>query len=440
MAARVIAEAAANPIALEVRSDELSDSLTDSTERRFATKAQQRDLQTLADALIAEAGLAVSRDSDAYRRFCLWLLKAQQTATKTELTLLQGDLGPLPAPIPAQRPTGGSPSAIPLSKVIERYVAFKRAQGAWTAQTDEIHEATYSELVALLGDKPVAEISKADLLRFYEELPKLPTNAAKKWRGMNARQVLDATADMEVPRLSPRSINKRLVMVRSLFGWLERSDLIERDPSVVLQSVPKEATEDDRIPFTDSEVLLLLARCEAEAETAAQRFVPRILAYSGLRLDEAAQLTKADIAQVDGIWCFRVNADADKKIKTRTARRLVPIHSTILGELLAHREARSEGNLWGLTASGRGGHSAALGRWLNRRVRKVTTDTRKVMHSLRHNVATKLKATGTEEYVIEGLLGHTSRSMSTGRYGHDIPPSRMAEIVALITYDAKAKP
>lgn len=311
MAARVIAEAATNPDALEVRADELTDSLSNSTERRFATRAQQRELQLLADSLLAEVGLEIRKDSDAYRRLCLRLLKAQQDAAKAELRLLQGDLAGPPATPAAALPPKITQSTVRLSQAVEQYMAFKGAQGAWTAQTKEIHAATYSELVALVGDKPVTQVSKADLLGYYHDIPQLPTNAAKKWRGMDARQVLDATADMTVPRLSPRSVNKRLVMVRSLFGWMERADLVERDPSGVLEAVP-EIDADDRQPFTDSEALALLDLCAKEAEQAAHRLVPRILAYSGLRLDEAAQLARADIVQQDGVWCFRVNADEGK--------------------------------------------------------------------------------------------------------------------------------
>ena len=58
----------------------------------------------------------------------------------------------------------------------------------------------------------------------------------------------------------------------------------------------------------------------------------------------------------------------------------------------------------------------------------------KTFHSLRHSVATKLKAQGVEEYLIEALLGHTSRSMSTGRYGKAVPPKALRPIVELIAY------
>lgn len=433
MAARVIAEAAGNPVALEIRSDELIDSLTESTEQRFATKLQQRELHSLADALLGASGISVPKDSDAYNRFCLWLLKAQQDAAKAELSILRGDLSALRPVNVATRPAPVVESVL-LSKAVADYQAFKQAQGAWTDQTKETHEVTYGELVALVGDKPVGKISKADLRAYYQELPKLPTYAARKWPDLNARQVIDATADQDIPRISARSINKRLVMVRSLFNWMELSDLIDRDPSEVLEVVAEDDSREKRVPFSDSEALALLARCEAEAEQPAHRFVPRILAYSGMRLDEAAQLTKADIQEIDGVWCFRINAEDGKKIKTKTARRLVPIHGAIVGELLAYRETRPEGNLWGLTASDRGGHSASLGKWLGRRVRKVTSDERKVIHSLRRSFATKLKGEGVEEYVIESLLGHTSRSMSTGRYGAPISPTKLAPVVALIEF------
>ena len=436
MAAQVIAEAASNPDALEVRGDQLADALEDA-ERRFGTKAQQRALHKVADTLIAEAGLSIPKDSPAYNTFCLWLLKAQKDAARAELRLLQGDMEALtrPAPVPGVVPAGAS--SVRLSEAITRFVAFKRTQGAWTPKTDQLQSATYADLVALLGDKPVAQVSKADLLRYYEELPRLPSNAAKKWRGMNARQILDATADMDIPRLAVRSVNKRLGMVRSLFAWMALTDMIEKDPSAVLKDLPEGDASEARLPFADAEVAELLSICETEATTAAQRYVPRILAYSGLRLDEAAQLTRADVVQANGVWCFKVNADEGKKIKTATAKRLVPIHSAILGDVLAYREGRPEGNLWGLT-KGRDGHSLALGKWLNRRVRKVTADKRKVIHSLRHSVATKLKATGVEEYVIESLLGHTSRSMSTGRYGKAMPPEKLAATVALIQYTTTA--
>jgi hypothetical protein len=311
MAARVIAEAPGNPDALEVRQDGLADLLEDA-ERRFATKGQQQELHRLADALIAEARLDVARDSMAYNLFWLWLYKAQQDAARAELRLTGRYGGPDGGTSPVDRGQGTLRPSVRVSEAIDRYVEFKRTQGAWTAKTDQLQTAVYADLVALLGDKPASEISKADLLRYYGALPKRPSNAAKKWPGLDARQILEATEAMDVPRLAVRSVNKRLGMVRSLFAWMTLTDIIEREASEVLKDLPEGDAAEARIPFSDGEALAFVAACEAEATNTAQRLVPRILAYSGLSLDEAAQLTRSDVTQVDSVWCLHVNADEGK--------------------------------------------------------------------------------------------------------------------------------
>ena len=62
-------------------------------------------------------------------------------------------------------------------------------------------------------------------------------------------------------------------------------------------------------------------------------WVPLIGLYSGMRLEEICQLTIDDIKQIDGTWCFDINNQGDKRIKTNAAKRYVPIHPMLLNEL-----------------------------------------------------------------------------------------------------------
>ncbi len=433
MAARVIAVAPSNPDEIDLRTDQLTDLLT-AADERFATPAHQRQIQGLADALIADAGLTVDRDSDEYRRFCLRLYRAQQEAARAELRALQGDLGAFPAlsaGAKATRPISAGPT---LSEALTRYRAFKAAQGAWTAKSAQIHEALLQELVEIVGDKPLASLTKSDLLGYYEALPKLPSNAAKKWPGLDARAVLQSTAALTVDRLAPKSINKRLSAVKAFLGWAVDADLLPTNPGTVLRPVPEGNARDARAPLTDAEVRAFLAKCDSEARDEAHRLIPMLCAYSGLRLNEAAQLDRDDIRQVDGRWVCDINGEGEKELKTPTAKRLVPVHPAIVEALLAHRETLKAGNLWQLP-KGRDGHSGPLSKWFARRLDEIVDDDRKTFHSLRHSVATKLKGQGVEEYLIEGLLGHSSRSMSTGRYGKAIPIAKLAEVVERISYN-----
>ena len=130
---------------------------------------------------------------------------------------------------------------------------------------------------------------------------------------------------------------------------------------------------------------------------------------------------------------MRVSAGQGKKLKTKASARLVPIHSAIRDELLAYRETRPPGNLWGLT-KGRDGYTGAASKWFARKLDGVVDNPRKTFHSLRYSVADKLKARGVVQYLISSLLGHANSSMSTGTYGDVVQPGTLREIVELIEY------
>lgn len=332
----------------------------------------------------------------------------------------------------AARPQSATAGPL-LSDAVRRFESYKAAQGAWTEKSAQLNKALLQELVEIVGDVELSKLTKADLLRYYEALPRLPSNAAKKWPDLDARQVLDETAALDVDRLAPKSINKRLSAIKAFLGWAVDADLLTANLGTVLKPVPEGDAREARFPLTDSEVRAFLAKCDAEARDEAHRLVPLLCAYSGLRLNEAAQLDRDDIREVDGVWVCDINGDGEKEIKTATAKRLVPIHSAILPAILKHRETVHRGNLWQLQ-KGRDGHSGPLSKWFARRLDGVVDDPRKTFHSLRHSVATKLKGQGVEEYLIEGLLGHTSRSMSTGRYGKTAPVETLRSVVERIEF------
>ena len=133
-----------------------------------------------------------------------------------------------------------------------------------------MHRGMYGELVELLGDPVTASVSKADLLRYQQDLARLPIRSPRRWPELDARAVIKTTADIDTERLSPKSINKRLTAVKSLLKWFELTGIVEKNPSVVLQAVPKSAADGDRDILTDSEVLAFIAKCDDEATEPAQ--------------------------------------------------------------------------------------------------------------------------------------------------------------------------
>ena len=62
----------------------------------------------------------------------------------------------------------------------------------------------------------------------------------------------------------------------------------------------------------------------------ARFWVPLIALFSGMRMNEICQLDVSDIRCVDGVDCFVITSrsnggGADKKVKTSTSERFVPI-------------------------------------------------------------------------------------------------------------------
>ena len=58
-------------------------------------------------------------------------------------------------------------------------------------------------------------------------------------------------------------------------------------------------------------------------------WIPLIGLYTGMRLEEIAQIYVSDVRKAKGVWCIDVNEDKpDKHVKT--GARLVPLHPVLV--------------------------------------------------------------------------------------------------------------
>ncbi|WP_170976307.1 DUF6538 domain-containing protein [Rhizobium sp. FKL33] len=89
--------------------------------------------------------------------------------------------------------------------------------------------------------------------------------------------------------------------------------------------------------------ILKAARGETLPE---RRWVPWLMAYSGMRVGEAAQLTKEDFVEVEGHWFAHVRSEGERTTKTHKSRK-VPIHSAVVKEgLIVFVQAAAPGPLF----------------------------------------------------------------------------------------------
>ena len=372
------------------------------------------------------------------------LMEAKLEAIKAELDALTGE--PLRAPPRASEasaaPLAGAPLRNPpvslrLSEVARLYAEERLSRKSWSTRSAVQYTAIHAVIADLLGDPPVAEVTKGAIRQLGLDLAKYPSNATGRFPGLSSSEAL-AAADLaaDVRRLSPNSVNQYQQAARSLFKWAEENDHIQQSPASILRDVQTGRAKDDRKPFDDDDLCKYFAKLGLE-KPPFMYWIPRILAYSGCRLGEVAQLEKADIRQEREVWVFDVNDNKpSKRLKNESSKRLVPVHPRLIElGLLAFVEGRSEGFLWPVEMRTAPEDRSSIDRlqkklayWM--RSAGITDNKKTAAHSFRHTVATRLASTGANEYDISSILGHEHATITTRRYMDHADVTTLLQVVS----------
>jgi integrase len=426
------------------------DDLTEAAERTSGELAHGN----LRSGLEAARLLAPDADEDDLRKLARRLLEVREEVLRVEIAAFNGTPLTLPrllaessaSPLPAlpESPgstgteAGGGPTIL---EAAETYGAQRVAEGNWSQKTELQSMTIFRVLADLMANPHTASVTKDDIRRVGLDIVKLPSNMTKRFPGKTPREVLVLLEDdTTTPRLEPRSVNKYRQLLRSLFKWAAENDYIATNPAVILGDVKERTAREDRKGFTDEDLRLYFAALPEEPSSRPFLYwIPRILAYSGMRLGEAAQLRTCDVYELEGIPVFDINDDDGKTLKNEASRRQVPVHPRLIDlGLLRFVEESPEGFLWPAevrtTSNPTRGDMDRLSKLLANVLRKAgVTDPRKTgAHSFRHTVASRLKRASVPEYQIADLIGHEDDSESTGRYGKATPPARLAEVIRLL--------
>ncbi|MFL1875985.1 DUF6538 domain-containing protein [Hansschlegelia beijingensis] len=147
-------------------------------------------------------------------------------------------------------------------------------------------------------------------------------------------------------------------------------------------------------------------------------WVPIILAYSGMRRDEACGLAVDDVGFVDGAAYFMVRGNKFRRLKNEVSERNILAHPELirLGFVGYVEKIRAVGHellfpdLY--SASSRG----QLGDRFYKEIASVIKKYAASPHGYRHFFNDQLKKAGVAEEFRQDLMGHTGRSETTNRY------------------------
>ena len=394
--------------------------------------------------LNAARELAPEASEESLRKLCRRLLEVQQEAVRAELRALGGEpLVPVSdlTPAPEAAPEAGPATTPRMSEIAKVYGDERVSGGFWTPKTELQNRTILNLLADLLGDPQIGDVSKEAVRKLGQDIVQLPSNMTKRFPGVPPREVLQRLeGDTATPRLEPRSVNKYRQLTRTLFKWATEHDYIKTNPAAVLRDVKEPPAREGRLDFSDAELVAYFAKLPQTAEPRPYAYwIPRILAYSGMRLGECSQLRKEDFRTTQGIPVFDINREDGKSLKNSSSIRQVPVHPRLveLG-LLQFVDSRPTGFLWPeemrTTDNPQRGDVDKLSKLFGRVLRSAgVTDPKKTgAHSFRHTVSARLKDESVPDYQISDLIGHEDDSMTTGRYGKATNVTRLLSVITLL--------
>lgn len=311
-----------------------------------------------------------------------------------------------------------------LSTVIELYLDEKTNKGL-TEKTLQNYRTTFDRLVDYLDDPLVDSIERKHLVQYQKALELFPSAAlTPEQRETPFKELI---AGHHEKTLSKSSINKYMTRCSELFAWLVRTDKhFTHNPAAGLVTKDPRRSHEERSEFTGDQMKIIfegidIFQGKRACSKSAHYWAPLIAAYSGMRIEEICQLDTADVRQEDGIWVFDVNNNNDKRLKTKAAQRLIPIHSALLAlGILEYLGLVSKGGHTKLFPTlpqcKTNGYSHNPGKWFSRQKAKLgLKGTTEVFHSFRHSVSNVLKQSQVEPEIADQITGHADASLSEGR-------------------------
>ena len=231
-----------------------------------------------------------------------------------------------------------------LSELIEKYSTIQVSDKAWKEHSMADHMSRLKNIIDILGDRYVNNVSREDMRYVRDTLLKLPPSRKKspKYRTKSISELLLMTHDHT---LSVKTVNIIIEAISSMYEWGIREGLVSINPAKGLSIKDEQPDIEKRSPLSDEDIQAVFFDGNYKLSIfsdPAYYWIPLIGLYSGMRLEEICQLHCEDIYQdTDGIWIFDIRTESkdgfnDKKLKNKNAIRKVPIHNELknLGLLL----------------------------------------------------------------------------------------------------------
>lgn len=226
----------------------------------------------------------------------------------------------------------------------------------------------------------------------------------------------------------PSTVNTLLTQLTSVLKWAVENDYLEK--TYTSRLLLTKGVGSSRGTFAREQVVLLMTHVNQMPDTAWQRWALSLLAITGARVGEIAQLTAEDVKEIGGCWCIHIHENGpDRSIKNKFSARTIPVIDGALGfDLEAFLEAVDGGFLASSQKVKPKHVSGLLGLILKSFLGENRAATQ-TLHSLRHHLASSMKSSGVPLAHAQAILGHASGTITYDDYGSEVPVAVLARIL-----------
>lgn len=368
---------------------------------------------------------------------------------------------PPPEVRPPAQPLGGTSDAEEapkLSEVLPTFLDLMVKDQGWRGQTLAQSKTTYDMFMERCGDLPVSQYKRKELRDFYDLLRGLPAlySKSKEWSGLPLAVIAERTKGSGHQRLTMKTMKRHFSALGRLFTYLKRrGEYVGENPAHGFEFPDKRRDRDKRKMWEGEPLRKLFASpvwtgCLSDSRRSSpgskiiedeKYWLPILGLFHGNRLEEFAQLRRADVGCSDGIWFLDVNDDGTKQLKNEQSKRRVPIHPRVkrLGFLDYVERVAPNASDAVFPNLRPGGADNKLGftftKWFSRYRRDVGVYEKGLdYHSFRHGVATKLAAAEVSLDARNELLGHEGKSVDERVYQKGLPLTRLADAIACVEW------
>lgn len=261
-------------------------------------------------------------------------------------------------------------------------------------EEDEVHPDLLEKIELFLSARKLEGLSQTTLENYEIQLSIFADRVKKKVENIS-------TADIRIylgqfSHLKPSSIETKLSVLKSFFGWLHNEEIITRDPTRKIKPPRKEKRAPKALKIEELEML------REACKTNRQRAFIEVLYATGCRLSEIHQLNRDDInQQTMSTTVF------GKGSKERT----VYFSFRAMYHLNKYLNSRTDDDP-ALFVTERKPYRRLSKRGIQREIGKIAAmaglEHKVSPHVLRHTFGTLLLNNGAELAAVQALLGHES--------------------------------